>query len=249
MFLASPHDTVRQGDIYVVPTLRVCGPEGREPGTGRPAMGASSVHEVWGPEDPHVEVRRGLAVVLSHDCEIEKEFNREVERLKQDGTAEEEAVRRAEADPTLDRWVVIAPLRAYEEFPEEEWPGIRQGQRIGYMPLDRLPGVETEMVIDLGEATTVERHLLLPRGKIASLDAASVGDLRFKVTECYAVRGLSALSEIEALTGRTIVRTEVTEKSKKKSSLALWLDDGSTAHLEVRRPRDQLPEEVTRSSD
>jgi hypothetical protein len=56
------------------------------------------------------------------------------------------------------------------------------------------------------------------------------------------------LTELEAMVGRTIVRAEALPRNKKKSSLVLSLDNGEIVHLEIRRPREELAVEITRSA-
>jgi hypothetical protein len=50
------------------------------------------------------------------------------------------------------------------------------------------------------------------------------------------------------MVGQRILRAEALPRSKKKSALVLHLENGELVHLEIRRPRDELPEEITRIS-
>ncbi|HET6232925.1 MAG TPA: hypothetical protein VFE05_22805 [Longimicrobiaceae bacterium] len=201
-------------------------------GTGAPGVSA--------------EVRFSPVLVLSHDCELEKDFNERVRELIVGGMAEDAAILEAEADPTLDPFVVVAPLLPYSAFAQKRHPGIRDGQRIGYFPLERLPHDGGDYVVDLGHVSTVSVELLPQRAKVASLACESVYELRYKLSEAYAIRDLAVLQELERMTGRTIVRVVAQGKSQKKTSLQLYLDDGDIVHLEVRKPREFLPEEITR---
>lgn len=255
-FAGSPHDTLRQGDIFVAPTARLWTRASHDSPpvktAPRPDLGEAVFHGAWSEEDgslaPVIETRHGLAIVVSHDCDIEKEFNREVRRLIAEGMNRAEAIRRASGDPDLDRFVVVAPLRAYEEFAEADRPGLQSGQRIGYLPLEEMQGLGVELIADLTQLTTVERHMLTPGRKVASLSDAATAELRYKLSEAYAIRGLSAIAELEAMVGHTIVEVVASEKSRKKTALTLKLDDGSLMNLEVRKPRDRLPEEITRTT-
>jgi len=63
----------------------------------------------------------------------------------------------------------------------------------------------------------------------------------------YSIRDLAVLSELEAMVGHVTVRAEALPRNKKKSALVLQLDNGEIVHLEIRRPRDELPEEIPRT--
>lgn len=255
-FADAPHSTLRQGDIFVAPTTRLWSRASwgltREGPPPKPQLGEAVGRDAWledGPLAPVLEARHGLAMVVSHDCEIEKEFNREVRRLMDGGLDESDAIRRASDDPDLDRFVVVAPLRAYEEFPEADQAGLRSGQRIGYLPTEELPGMGVSLVVDVTQLTTVERHMLTLERKVASLSDGAAAELRYKLSEAYAIRGSSAIAELEAMVGRTIVEVVASEKSGKRTALTLKLDDGGLMNLEIRKPRERLPEEITRIPD
>jgi hypothetical protein len=74
-----------------------------------------------------------------------------------------------------------------------------------------------------------------------------VFELRYKLSEAYAIRDLAVLQELERLTGRTITRAVALPKSGKKTALQLYLDDGDVVHLEIRKPREALPDEIVRT--
>ncbi|HEX6039067.1 hypothetical protein, partial [Longimicrobium sp.] len=118
---------------------------------------------------------------------------------------------------------------------------------IGYFALDALPGDGGDYVVDLGRACTVSVRLLPRRAKIASLAPDSVAELRYKLAEAYAMRDLAVLAELQSMVGQRILHAEALPKSRKKSALVLHLEDGDLVHLEIRRPRDELPGEITRT--
>lgn len=196
---------------------------------------------------PVLEARWGPVMVLSHDCEIDKEFNREVDRMVREGIDERRAIEDASADEDLDTRLVIAPVLPYDEFPEADHAGIRSGQRIGFLPLpptDVFDGEET--VVDLGRPSCVDRQLLTRFERLLSLAGPQVGVLRYKLSEAYSSRALAAISEIEALVGQTIVGVEALPRSSKKSSLIMHLEDGTATHLEIRKPREGIGSVVKR---
>lgn len=226
---------------------------GSEPGTPRsPAvLGAGTRGRLWDARSALIATVGYHALwspvlVLSHDCELEKQFNERVEELKAQGVAEDEAIAAATADPTLDPFAVVAPILPYTAFEARRHAGMRAGQRIGILPLDQIPGDGADYVVDLFRPVTVAVGLLPQFRKVASLAPPSVGELRYKLSEAYAIRDLAVLAKIEALVGRTIVRAEALPKSQKKSALVLHLDDESVVHLEIRRPREDVERELTR---
>jgi len=185
-------------------------------------------------------------LVLSHECHLEKDFNERVCALMSEGVPQHAAAEAASVDSALDPLAVVAPLQPYSSVPAHRHAGIRTGDRIGYFPLDGLPGDGGDYVVDLGRACTISVRLLPQAAKVASLAPDEVAELRFKLAETYAIRDLSVIAELQAMVGQRIRHAEALPKSKKKSALVLHLEDGEIVHLEIRRPRDELPGEITR---
>jgi len=251
-----PHPTLRQGDIILAPSAVLVGPGPRD--LGAPRKGPARLGDVqrlalWdadstGPSpDVSAELRFSPVLVLSHDCDLEKDFNERVRELLAAGRTEAQAVAEAESDPTLDPFAVVAPLLPYSVLPTERHAGVMNGQRIGSFPLQALPRDGGDYYVDLGQPCTVSVLLLPQSGKVASLARESVFELRYKLSEAYAIRDLAVLQELEQLTGRTITRAVALPKSGKKTALQLYLDDGDVVHLEIRKPREALPEEIVRT--
>lgn len=186
-------------------------------------------------------------MVLTHDCEIDKEFNRRRTELEKQGHTREDAIVIASDDPTLDAFIAVSPLLGYEEVPSDQHQGIRSGIRVGYLPVPRASLFDDEeFLVDLRRVATVDRQLVLTYERLASLTDEARGVLRFKITEAYASRALAVIEEIESMVGRTILEVDHLEESKKRSSLILYLDDGSSVRLSIRRPIKQLLEDVRR---
>lgn len=99
------------------------------------------------PEVLHA-TRWGAVMVLSHECELQKDFNALVRSLINDGMPPDKAVETAEAHPDLDRFANVTPLLTYEEV-ALEWPAdlrtdarledVRRRARVGYLPLPAHP--------------------------------------------------------------------------------------------------------------
>lgn len=256
-YLPVPNPTLRQGDVILAPTAVLRPPDelaydvdGIPP---PPSHLGGRVHTLLWTADglaPEVvaETLWAPVLVLSHDCQLEKDFNERVRDLIADGVALDEAIAEASADPALDPFAVVAPLEPYSAVPAHRHAGIRAGDRIGYFALDRLPGDEGDYVVDLGRACTVSVRLMPQGAKVASLGPSSAAELRYKLAEAYAIRDLSVVAELEAMVGQRILRAEALPKSKKKSALVLHLENGELIHVEIRRPREEMPDEITRES-
>lgn len=253
-YLNTSHETLRQGDIILCPTAAIL--EGTVDGDEIPrapgVLGDTVVGRLWNePPDPipqtSYEARWSPVLVLSHDCELEKEFNERVVELVSGGMSEEAAIQEASEDPALDPFAVVAPLLPYSMFAERQFEGIRNGQRIGVVPIDQLPGDGGDYVVDLFRPSVVSVMLLSQKRKITSMAATSVFELRYKLTEAYATRDLTVLTELEVLVGNTITGVEAIPKGKKKKTgLILHLESAESLHLEIRRPRDSLSTEIVR---
>lgn len=254
-------EQLSQGDIFVCASGTVIDAVGREiPMTPPPApnfQAFGSVHHAlaWGPPAEAVaaapatahETRWGLVMVVSHDCELQKDFNGLITQLVKAGTARDAAVEEAQRRTDLDRFVVVAPLLLYDEM-AQEWPpelrtagrveGVRQGQRLNYLPVPASPAhrLPLETVASLGRLGVVERRLLTPKRHVASLTQAALGNLRYRLGRLYASRDVSVLAELEDAVGQTITNVEARHVpgSGKKAllSVELHLSDGSILHLQ-----------------
>lgn len=116
-YLDVPHETLRQGDIILCPSTAIL--DGPTDGTGIPrapaVLGDTAVGRLWNdaPDpvpDASYEARWSPVLVLSHDCELEKEFNERVVELVSAGMSEDAAIEEACVDPTLDPFAMVAPL-------------------------------------------------------------------------------------------------------------------------------------------
>jgi hypothetical protein len=254
-YLPGPGTLLRQGDIVLAPSVvllagheAVAVPDLPAP----PRVGQRRFSRLWQPgavsmvPDVVAESLFAPVLVLSHECHLEKDFNEQVRALISAGMPQDEAVEAASMDPALDPFAVVAPLQPYSSVPPNRHAGIRAGDRIGYFPLDAVPGDGGDYVVDLGRTCTISVRLLPQRAKIASLAPDTVAELRFKLAETYAIRDLSVIAELQVMVGQRILHAEALPKSKKKSALVLHLENGEIVHLEIRRPRDELPEEITR---
>lgn len=250
---SAPHETLRQGDLVLAPVAALtAGSEA--PGlaaaprvVGEPVSGA-----LWeAPANASIPPTGVIAayvpvLILSHDCELEKEFNERVTELIEQGRGEDEAVGIASGEADLDPWAAVAPVVPLETYDEKRHQGILQGQRIGLFPVPRLPYEDGSFAVDLFQVSTVSTELLWAGPKLASLDEESVYVLRYKLSEAYASRDLSAIEELNRAVGARVTGVEALPAGKKKTSLLLHLDGQESMHLDIRTPRERLGSEVTR---
>lgn len=188
------------------------------------------------PEAPTLKarVRWDLAMVIPHDCALEKEFNERVSELVREGASEEVAVEEASADNTLDRLVAVAPIRAYEDTTAKRKEGIRTGQRHGTFP---VPASSTYCIepgwVDLTAPTTLDRGFFSPNLRLASLTDRAADYLRASLARHWAYRDLTRKDEISKAIGRTIVDIKAASMAKDRLRVELFLDgDAGTITLD-----------------
>jgi hypothetical protein len=257
-YLSTPNPTLRQGDVVLAPATVLLSANEAPDADASPLppqhLGDRVETRLWSQPtrrapDVVAETVFAPVLVLSHDCHLEKDFNERVRALvRDDGVPLDDAIAQASADESLDPAAVVAPLQPYSEIPWHRHAGVRSGDRIGYYALDALPGDGGDYVVDLGRACTVSVRLLPQAAKVASLSPESAAELRYKLAEAYAIRDLSVIAELEAMIGHRILRAEALPKSRKKSAVVFHLDNGELIHLEIRRPREEVPQEVTRTT-
>jgi hypothetical protein len=193
-------------------------------------------------------------MVLSHDCEIDKQFNEEVERFlaENPGSNEKEVVAYVSAREDLDRHILVSPLLPYaEEFaPEWKHESISRGGRIGYVPVPAVPQYDDEgFFVHIAQVSTVERRLLAPGYKVASLSEPARAVVRFKIAEALASRNLSLFSKLESAVGRTIADVKQLKSRNSKATVGLLLDDGTELQVDVKAdPQGEIPPERLRKS-
>jgi hypothetical protein len=261
LFLPNARPLLSQGDIYLAPSVMVWSAETLPAlpiiPSAPTAVGDTVQVLGWNPaadEDgfvPHVTLSTSWVpvLVLSHDCEIDKEFNEHVDALVRAGVGEEAAIARAAAMPELDRYILVSPLLPYEGeiVAPEKWDAIRAAQKIGYFPLPPMRAFEgAEFLVHLSRVSTVERRLLSPRHKAASLSDVYRALLRFKLAEALSSRNLSLVSKLEAAVGQRIEDVRALEAKRREVSVGILLEDGTELQVVARADPDAPVPERTR---
>lgn len=224
---------LQQGDVFVHAVVALSGPDSSyapvPTGVGRLASFPT-------PPDPALDVvgARCLVIVVSHDCHLDKELNQRAHALmKQDpDLREDDAYARAEADPSLDRNIVVSPVLALGGLPAAADPGtaglLRAGRMVGYLPLPMQdPVLAEDSAVDLGIRATVDRLTLT--GRLASSTDATRLALRYALAKMDSLRTPDVGAEVEAMIGKQIA--SVDRPSGKDQHLRLVMTDESAFDL------------------
>jgi len=227
------HEPPRQGDIVLSGLSRTIARDHHSPAQWE-AIDAHFVQidNAWNGGRPlGIAAGIGLAMVLTHDCQLDKEWNQRVRELQKVGTALERAEAEASADATLDRTLVVSPLVDPSELRGGRG-NLLAGRVIGYVPVPSHPEqLVDECVVDLTYQSTVDR---LDVVKVASISEAARKQLRYALIQLDALRTADLGFELEAVVGRTIQNVEI--PAQDPLTVRIWLDDGQVIHL-LQQPR------------
>jgi hypothetical protein len=270
--------TTLQGDIYLCPSSALISASGKDfppgipPTPGANDIGATFFVRAWEPPetdgDPYAapavvhEERWGPVMVITHECDIQKDFNALGRTLKRnEGISNEEIEDRLGERTDLDKYVVVAPVLTYEEI-ALQWPeelrtedrigDVRRGTRMDFFPMPAHPdGLLPASAVSFARMATIERKLLVNAFHVAALAEPARSVLRYKLASSFSFRDVSVVAEIEAAVGQRIERTSVTpipqKKGEKKNvSVALYLDNGEVIHLQGAPIREVLVEGPSR---
>ncbi|MEX2291985.1 MAG: hypothetical protein WD794_16865 [Mycobacteriales bacterium] len=157
--------------------------------------------------EPAFSVAGGFTpvMVITHDCQMDKEANVRYAQLRRSKppTPKAEAVRQAEEDPELDRFVAVVPLVPPRRIRTDNLK-LMSGETTGYFP---LPGASefgiAESVADLSCPTSIDRDLLVSR--VASLTDEARGQLRLSLARLYAFRSPEVGFQVEDAVGKRIL--------------------------------------------
>lgn len=222
------HDEPRQGDIVLCGVSRIIADDRHSPAQWE-SLDAHflQVDDAWEVGKPlGIAAGIGLALVVTHDCQLDKEWNQRVRELQKDGVETDAAEREATADPTLDRTLVVSPLVDPTELRGGRG-NLRAGKVIGYLPVPSHPEqLVDECVADLTYQCTIDR---LDVVKVASMSETARKQLRYALIQLGALRTADLGFEIEAVVGRTIQKVEV--PARDPLTVRIRLDDGNVIQL------------------
>ena len=222
------HDEPRQGDIVLCGVSRIIADDRHSP----PQWESLDAHfleidDAWAAERPlGIAAGIGLAMVVTHDCQLDKEWNQRVRELERGGMTRERAERVAASDVSLDRTLIVSPLVDPSELRGGRG-NLLAGRVIGYLPVPAHPdNLVAECVADLTYQCTIDR---LDVAKIASITEAARKRLRYALIQLDALRTADLGFEVEAVVGRTIQKVEV--PARDPLMVRLQLDDGQVIQL------------------
>ena len=177
---------------------------------------------------------RALVMVLSHDCQLDKEINIAARALmKADKSlSEDEAFAQAEADDELDRFVIVAPLVDAELLlaarEKNSLSDLKSGRTVGYFPLpDESSLGLSGVVVDLSYRTTVDRLTLTQR--LVSLSDPARLQLRYALARMDSLRTPDLSSDLAGAVGQKIVDIHLPKKGNQ--TIKLILDNGKSIEV------------------
>jgi hypothetical protein len=243
------HDSDRyyqQGDIVLAPMVVLeSGNLPASAATGRPAVGDLLLNEVW--DEPPLAGESGRlvssvclcpVVITTHDCTLDKEFNRCVDALRtKQGMQLNAAIRAAANDLSLDRYINVAPVVPLSHAAPSGPAELRQNKVVGYFPVveDDDRGIDAG-VVDLLRETTIDRDLIVARLAVLSDEARAA--LRYSLARYWVYRAPKIGFELEDAIGRRI--KDVAISGEGTLGIELALDNGSTLRF-VQAPHTDDP--------
>ena len=227
---------LQQGDIVLAPLVRLAVPDSTSPDRWRGLD--QDRHRFPFDQEPELLAADALAgyapvMVVTHDCHLDKEFLERYEALRKQGLRKADALKGAEEDHDLDRFVVVSPLipvTAFRSTPD----AIASQSVIGLfgVPSFRRANLPASAV-DVTFRATIDRNLIAHRVSSLTEEARSV--LRFALARSDALRTPTIGYEIEAAIGKRI--KGVRAVAGNPLLVVLDLSDGSSLTL-VHQPAD-----------
>jgi hypothetical protein len=222
------HDQPRQGDIVLCGVSRIIATDRYCP----PKWEALDEHflqieDGWDEGKPLcVAAGMALAMVITHDCQLDKEWNQRIRELEKNGMANDRAEAEATSDETLDRNLTVSPLVDPADL-QGGRGNLLSGKVIGYVPVPQHPdGLVDECVVDLTYRCSVDRIDVV---KVASISETARKRLRYALIQLDALRTADLGFEVEAVIGRTISKVEV--PGRDPLTVRIQLDDGQVIQL------------------
>ncbi|RIK10608.1 MAG: hypothetical protein DCC49_02845 [Acidobacteria bacterium] len=233
-FYVKTGNAFRQGDILLSGVSRLTTQDPHYP----PEWDEFDEHHVDIEGRLYVLAGPALVMVTSHDCAMEKEFQRRRKALIAGGYSEDDAERIADNDPTLDRTIHVSPLVDPADLKID--PGnLRAGRVVGYFPVPAsADGLVPEALVDLTYRCTVD---VFGVTRVASISETARSQLRFHIARLDALRSPELGFGIEEVVGKQILDVEIPQSNP--LLVRLRLDDESVVELMQRpgEPRDDGP--------
>jgi len=162
------------GDLVVAPQAVLWAGEVADALVASPGLGERVRRALWRatPDVIGVSAEGGwdLAMIVLDDRALDRDFDREVNRLERalraDGLGQDEAHDQAESEALamegLDSALVVARVRPHDDFEAARHDALRRAETFGYFPVLGSDEVD-EGVVDFSLLTTVDRRALIGR--------------------------------------------------------------------------------------
>jgi hypothetical protein len=222
------HEEPRQGDIVLCGVARVIADDRHSPVPWEPIDSHFvQIADAWEEGRPlGLAAGISLAMVVTHDCQLDKDWNQRVKELQRGGMTQERAEEEASNDTTLDRALGVCPLVDPADLRGGRG-NLLAGRVIGHFPVPQHPeGLIEECVVDLTYQCTVDR---LDVVKVAAVSEQARKQLRYALIQLDALRTADLDFQVEAVVGRTISGVDIPARSPLE--VRIRLDDGQELRL------------------
>ncbi len=167
-----------------------------------------------------------LVMVTSHDCHLDKEWNRRRRELLDQGLSEYEAAEEAEHDTSLDRTFLASPLIDPDELNVERG-NLMAGRMVGYLPVPASrDGLVPESVVDLTYRCTLDR---LDMVRVGCVSNGVRAQLRYALARLDSLRATQLGFEAEAVLGQSITNVEF--PTRNPLLVRIHLENGTSVDL------------------
>lgn len=224
-----------QGDLLLAPLVRPINPAEVEPSDHFSRSAWQRVGEgvsLAGAPPYEVVTAVQAAILVSHGCHIDNQYNQRVEQLhRKEGLPLVEARAQAEDGRTLDRWIVVSPVLPLDAVRADERT-IADQKAVGlfYIPVHPEEVVAVPAVADLSVKFTVDRMLTQ---RTACLSNAARDELRMALMRVDLARRLAWDAVENALNSKLV---DVVVDERQPLGITLRFANGEECRL-ARRAR------------
>ena len=238
-----------QGDLIVAPVALLDAGLEDAPSTSHSGSVRVQRSTFWeGDESGSVtttgEASLGLAMILSHGCSLDREWNRAVQKFRRQGHTLEDARALADEDTDLDRRLAVAPVVPFADAAPTTVIDLQANRVIGFFPVCESADRDIDGgVVELSRIATIDRSAIIARLGILSDDARAT--LMYALARYWAYRAPKMTYELEEAIGKRIVDVNVVDQGSLGIELVL-ADDSVIRLLQAPEDRDSRPERLDR---
>lgn len=236
-FYAANEGPIKQGDILLAGVARLVADDRFTPPAWRrlDAFDVTIAGARQSGGDLLLTSGPALVMVTSHDCHLDKDWNRRRNALIRGGMPEDEAEAAAENDVSLDRAFNASPL-IYPDDPGLDRGNLMAGKILGYLPVPASgDGLVPESLVDLTYRVTLDR---LDIARVAGVSDLVRAQLRYALVSLDTLRARALGFEVEAVVGRQI--EDVSIPAANPLLVRLQLEGGDTIEL-LQQPAEPAP--------